>query len=140
MPLKIYKIEESHGVNIPLVDSSVHAGFPSPAQDYIQDKLDINSIVISHPSTTFCAHVEGDCMIDANIHDGDIAVIDRSLEPHNGSMVVSFIDGEFTLRYIEITDKGIFLRSANPNYKKIKVEEGNDFMIWGVVTYTIHKH
>lgn len=140
MHLEIHSISNSH-LSVPLAEGGVRAGFPSPAQDYIEQSIDINHMVVSHPATTFCALVKGDSMIDADVHEGDILVIDRSLEPRDGSMAVCAIDGDFTLKYIETdpTNECIWLRPANPDYPKIKVTADQSFLIWGIVTYIIHK-
>ncbi|MBR4804286.1 MAG: translesion error-prone DNA polymerase V autoproteolytic subunit [Bacteroidales bacterium] len=118
----------------------LRAGFPSPAEDYMQDSLDFNRDLIRHPESTFYGRVKGDSMIDAGINDGDIAVIDKSGEPHNGSIVVAYINNEFTIKYLDTThrDEGyIELRPANAKYKPIRIDQDDDFEVWGVVVYTI---
>lgn len=118
----------------------LRAGFPSPAEEYLRDSLDFNRDLIKHPESTFYGKVCGDSMIEAGINDGDIAVIDKSREPHNGSIVVAFINKEFTIKYLDTTHKEegyIELRPANPKYKPIRIDEGDEFEVWGVVVYTI---
>lgn len=118
----------------------LRAGFPSPAEEYLQDSLDFNRDLIKHPESTFYGRVCGDSMIDAGINDGDIAVIDKSREAHNGSIVVAYINNEFTIKYLDTTHKEegyIELRPANDKYKPIRIDEGDDFEVWGVVVYTI---
>lgn len=118
----------------------LRAGFPSPAEEYLHDSLDFNRDLIKHPEATFYGRVCGDSMIEAGINDGDIAVIDKSREPHNGSIVVAFINKEFTIKYLDTTHKAdgyIELRPANPKYKPIRIDEGDEFEVWGVVVYTI---
>ena len=118
----------------------LRAGFPSPAEEYLQDSLDFNRDLIKHPESTFYGRVCGDSMIEAGINDGDIAVIDRSREPHNGSIVVAYINEEFTIKYLDTTHKDegyIELRPANPKYTPIRVDTNDDFEVWGVVAYTI---
>ena len=118
----------------------LRAGFPSPAEEYLHDSLDFNRDLIKHPETTFYGRVCGDSMIEAGINDGDIAVIDKSREPHNGSIVVAFINKEFTIKYLDTSHKDegyIELRPANPKYKPIRIDEGDEFEVWGVVVYTI---
>lgn len=118
----------------------LRAGFPSPAEEYLHDSLDFNRDLIKHPESTFYGRVCGDSMIEAGINDGDIAVIDKSREPHNGSIVVAFINKEFTIKYLDTTHKDegyIELRPANPKYKPIRIDEGDEFEVWGVVVYTI---
>lgn len=140
MSLIINTINQDDHSDIPFVEEGVRAGFPSPAQDTIFESIDINKLVVRHKATTFCARVVGDSMVGANVYDGDILVIDRSLEPHNGDMAVCCIEGEFTLKFIEVEHDGLWLRPANPSYPKIKVDESEFFQIWGIVTYSIHKH
>jgi len=127
---------------LPLVDSGISAGFPSPAQDYIDLSLDLNKELISNPSSTFFGRVRGESMKDAGILDGDILVIDKSLEPQDGDTAVCFIDGEFTLKYIRIEKDAVYLVPANELFQPIRVTEENNFCIWGIVTYSIknHKH
>lgn len=118
----------------------LRAGFPSPAEEYLHDSLDFNRDLIKHPESTFYGRVIGDSMIDAGINDGDIAVIDKSREPHNGSIVVAYINNEFTIKYLDTTHKKegyIELRPANAKYKPIRIDEGDDFEVWGVVVFTI---
>ena len=118
----------------------LRAGFPSPAEEYLQDSLDFNRDLIKHPESTFYGRVCGDSMIDAGINDGDIAVIDKAREAHNGSIVVAYINNELTIKYLDTTHKEegyIELRPANDKYKPIRIDEGDDFEVWGVVVYTI---
>ena len=120
----------------------LRAGFPSPAEEYLHDSLDFNRDLIKHPESTFYGRVIGDSMIDAGINDGDIAVIDKSREPHNGSIVVAYINNEFTIKYLDTTHKEegyIELRPANAKYKPIRIDEGDDFEVWGVVIWTIRQ-
>ena len=135
--LKIHPSVQSLKLSLPYADGGIKAGFPSPAQDYMESAIDLNKELIKHPASTFYGRVKGDSMIDANVHDGDILVIDKSLEPQNGDMAVCFIDGEFTLKYIKLEKDVIWLEPANKNYKRIKVTIENDFLIWGIVTYCI---
>lgn len=123
-----------------LIAPELRAGFPSPAEEYMHDSLDFNRDLIKHPEATFYGRVCGDSMIDAGINDGDIAVIDRSREPRNGSVIVAFINEEFTIKYLDTTHKDegyIELRPANPKYKPIRIDPSDDFEVWGVVAYTI---
>lgn len=138
--LDFYTANTSSHIQLPYFDGGVKAGFPSPAQDYIDLKIDLNTELISNPSTTFYARVKGTSMQDAGISDGDILIIDKSLQPKDGDTAVCFIDGEFTLKYIRIEPEAIFLVPANPEFKPIKVTEENNFCIWGIVTYSIKNH
>lgn len=122
------------------IATELRAGFPSPAEEYLHDSLDFNRDIVKHPESTFYGRVCGDSMIEAGINDGDIAVIDRSREPHNGSIVVAYINEEFTIKYLDTTHKDegyIELRPANSKYTPIRVDTNDDFEVWGVVAYTI---
>jgi len=121
---------------------SIRAGFPSPAEDYMNDSLDFNRDLIRNPEATFYGQVEGDSMIDAGICDGDIAVIDRSIEAEHGDVVVGYIDKEFTVKFLDLTHKKdgwIELKPANESFKPIRIDEDSNFRVWGVVIYTIKK-
>lgn len=135
--LIIYKVLTDDKISIPLVGSSVRAGFPSPADDFIEMNLSLDSELIRNKEATFYARVEGDSMQDANIHDGDLLVIDRSLEPQNNKVAVCFIDGEFTVKRLLIKEDHILLMPENKKFAPIKVTSENDFIIWGMVTYVI---
>ena len=122
-----------------LAQSGIHAGFPSPATDYMTQAIDLNRELVKHPAATFYGRVVGDSMIDAGVEEGDILVIDRALDPKDGDMAVCFVDGEFTLKHLRIKDGGLRLEPANPKYPAIKITEGVEFRMWGVVTYIIKK-
>lgn len=124
---------------LPYAASPIKAGFPSPAEDYLEPSIDLNKELIKHPASTFFGRVSGDSMIGAGIDDGDILIIDKSLEPYNGAAAVCFVDGEFTLKFIRRTQNAVFLIPANPAYPEIKVTAHNEFLIWGIVTYVIKK-
>lgn len=136
--IDFYTANVTSELSLPLVEE-IKAGFPSPAQDYIDLAFDLNKELIKNPSSTFYGRVRGDSMIDEGINDGDILIIDKSLPPADGSKAVCYINGEFTLKTIKIKKDGIYLIPANPAYKPIKVTEDNDFVVWGIVTYVIHK-
>lgn len=137
--LDIYKQEQGGKLDLPYADGGVHAGFPSPAQDYIEKCIDLNKELVKHPATTFYAKVVGNSMIGDDINDGDILVIDRSIEPYNNSVVVCYVDGDFTLKRIRKDKNSVMLMPSNDKYKPIVVTEDNDFVVWGVVTYIIKK-
>ena len=121
---------------------AVKAGFPSPAEDYMGESLDFNRDLIRNPEATFYALVEGDSMMDVGICKGDIAVIDRSIEPQHGDVVVGAIDREFTVKFLDLTHKAegwIELRAANKKFSPFRIDETTDFRVWGVVIYTIKK-
>ncbi len=137
--LKIYTPDEESQLSQPIAESSVSAGFPSPADDFVGMKLDLNKELVKNPASTFYARVSGVSMIDEGIDDGDLLVIDKSIEPTDGALAVCFIDGEFTLkRFADRGDHGLLI-PANPNYQPIRVSAENDFQIWGVVRYLIKK-
>ncbi len=136
--IDFYTPNSNSDLSIPLAEG-IKAGFPSPAQDYIDIALDLNKELVKNPSSTFYGRVRGNSMIDAGINDGDILVIDKSLSPADGKKAVCYIDGEFTIKTLKVTKNELLLMPANPNFKPIKVTEENDFMVWGIVTYVIHK-
>lgn len=137
--LEFFSADTTTALKLPLYSSRVAAGFPSPADDYVELNLDLNEYLVQHPSATFFVRVKGNSMRDANINDGDILVVDRSIEVTNGAVVVCSIDGEFTVkRYYKESDY-ILLNPANNEYKPIKIFGEMQFEIFGVVTYIIHK-
>lgn len=117
----------------------VRAGFPSPADDTPHEKLDLMRLVVRHPASTFYFRISGVSMVDDGFDEGDIVVVDRSLEPTNNATAVCFIDGEFTIKKIRQEKDCLYLMPANKEYKPIKVTAENEFMVWGVVTYIIKK-
>jgi len=126
-------------LSVPSPLSSVQAGFPSPAEDYIEKELDINALVIKHPAATFFVRVEGESMIDANIFSGDILVVDRSLTAVSGKIVIAIVDGDFTVKRFIQNQHQTYLSPENPKYPTIQIDTDTDFQIWGVVTHVIHK-
>lgn len=124
---------------LPAFLSPVQAGFPSPAEDYIENHLDLNELVVKRPAATFFVKVEGESMADANIHTGDILVVDRSIQASNGKIVVAVVNGEFTVKRFVLRGGGAYLLPENPKYPAIPIDSGSDFRVWGVVTYVIHK-
>ena len=137
--IDIFTPQSNGSMEIPLSEERVAAGFPSPADDYASTKLDLNRELIKNPASTFYARVSGLSMVDEGINDGDLLVIDKSLEPHDGSLAVCYIDGEFTLKRFERHDGYGLLMPANREFRPIKVTGENDFIIWGIVTYIIKK-
>ena len=122
-----------------MAQEGIHAGFPSPATDYMTQAIDLNKELVRHPAATFYGRVVGDSMIDAGVDEGDILVIDKALDAKDGDMTVCFVDGEFTLKYLRVKEEGIVLEPANKLYPSIEIKEGMDFIMWGVVTYVIKK-
>ena len=137
---KIHPISTETELLLPLMEGGVSAGFPSPAADFLDASIDLNQYLIKHPSTTFLAITSGFSMKDAGIHDKDILIIDKSLEPTDGKIAVCIIDGEFVLKRLKVDKLGIWLMPANPSFKPMRITEFQDFEIWGIVTYSIQKH
>ena len=137
--LSIINIESSKKVTTPLFLDSVSAGFPSPATDYLENKLDLNEHLVKHPAATFIVKTSGSSMINADIYSGDLLIVDRSLTPRNNNIVIASIFGDLTVKKIKKKDKSFFLVSANEDYPSIEVKEEMECFIWGVVTYIIHE-
>lgn len=116
----------------------IKAGFPSPAADFVESAIDINKYIIKHPSATFYAKVDGNSMAQ-DFNDGDILVIDKSLPPADGKIAVCFVDGEFTVKRIKIEKDKCLLVPSNSDFPILEVNENNNFLIWGIVTYVIKK-
>ncbi len=135
--LDIYSAETSVAIERPFVETGISAGFPSPADDFAHLSIDLNKELIKNKEATFFARVKGHSMQDAGLEDGDLLVIDRSLEPQDGKIAVCFIDGEFTVKRIKIEKNTVWLVPANSAYEPIRVTPENQFMIWGVVTAVI---
>jgi DNA polymerase V len=122
-----------------LVSSTIKAGFPSPAEDYIDRKIDLNEQLIANPAATFMVRVEGSSMIDCGINEQDVLIVDRSLKAKDKDIILAVVDGEFTVKRLRIK-RGVYeLVPENPEYQVITITEGTDFVVWGVVTYVIHQ-
>lgn len=141
MKLILYSADLSSELELLFADQGIRAGFPSPAQDYMSESIDLNQELIRHPATTFYARAVGDSMKGCGIDDGDLLVIDKAISPQDGDIVVAYIDGEFTLKKVSVEPDGscLWLIPANDEYPPIKVTEENDFIIWGVLTYNIKR-
>jgi DNA polymerase V len=127
------------GYQLPIYSSKVPAGFPSPADDFIEGALDLNQHLIKHPAATFIVRASGKSMINAGIHDNDILIVDRSVKPVPGKIVIAAIDGQLTVKRLHKTKEGtLLLMPENPDFHPIELKEGNDMVIWGVVTNVIH--
>ena len=124
---------------VPFFISRVPAGFPSPAADYFDDGLDLNDLVVRHPAATFFVRVEGESMLGAGIHPGDMLVVDRAEVPADQSVVVAVLNGDFTVKRIYQKDGTLSLVSENERMPPIRLSEEMDFEVWGVVTYVIHQ-
>lgn len=136
--LKILKPNFETELQRPIYMVPVAAGFPSPAEDYIEGSLDLNKHLIKHPAATFFVKVTGDSMINAGIHPDDILIVDRSLEPVNNKVVIAVLNGELTVKRLKLKGKRIFLIPENSNFSPMEIDENTDFEIWGVVTNVIH--
>jgi DNA polymerase V len=135
--LDIYSASSTYHLELPVVSAGISAGFPSPAMDFIDLTIDMNRHLIKHPSATFYGRVKGHSMKDVGIFDGDLLVIDKSLEPKNDKIAVCYLDGEFTVKRIKVDNGCIWLVPANTDFQPIRVNEDNDFLIWGIVTHVI---
>lgn len=135
---KIMTPEQSTAIALPLVLEPVPAGFPSPADDYIEGGLDLNQHLIKHPAATFFVKVTGDSMIGAGIHSGDLLVVDRALHPADGNVVIAAVNGELTVKRLRKKNGTLLLVAENSAYSPLAISEGTDFEVWGVVTNVIH--
>jgi DNA polymerase V len=135
---EIYKYTRHTAQKLPLFETTIAAGFPSPAEDSIDKKLDLNEFLIKHPAATFFVKVEGDSMIDAGIHSGDILIVDRALEARNDKIVIAVLNGELTVKRVRKRKDSLFLIAENPDFPAIEITPEMDFEIWGVVTNVIH--
>ena len=138
--LQVFSADAEALVDVPY-GGRLRAGFPSPAQDYTTDAINLGKILVRDSETTFYARVEGNSMRDAGINDGDLVVIDKSLEAAEGDIVAAFVDGEFTLKRFHLDPSGecAWLMPANPAFKPIKVTKENNFQVWGVMTFCIRQ-
>ena len=125
---------------IPLLNDSVSAGFPSPADDYTEENIDLNEHLISNPFSTFFLKVKGESMINAGIKDKDLIIVDKSLIAKPGNIVIAMIDGEFTIKRLSIKNDELYLKAENHNYPDFSFKDHIDVQIWGVVIYSIHSY
>jgi DNA polymerase V len=137
--LKIYSVSTDTELQLPLMEG-VSAGFPSPAEDFLDNKIDLNKHLIKNEATTFIAVTDGYSMKGAGIGNKDLLIIDKSLEPKDGKIAVCVIDGEFVLKRLKVDKEGVWLMPENEKFKPLLVTEHNNFEIWGIVTYSIQKH
>lgn len=150
--LDVYKSQLNSGVSVslpsdnaeevftPIFTSRVQAGFPSPADDHLEDNLDLNTHLIQHKESTFFVKAQGESMLGAGIHQGDILVVDKSLTPKSGKIVIAVVDGEFTVKRLHKYKGIITLKAENPEFEDIKIEGTTELIIWGVVTSVIHQY
>jgi len=135
---RIFALEKGEKMELPLYTEGVPAGFPSPADDFTEYKLDLNEFLIKHPASTYFVRVVGDSMEGAGIHSDDLLIVDRSVEPTSGRIVIAMIDGEFTVKRLRRIDGRLYLAPENPEYEAIEMSDGMELTIWGVVTNVIH--
>lgn len=137
MSLTFYKYESDGFVEIPYVEAGIKAGFPSPAADFEGKRISLDRELIKNEIATFFARVDGDSMLDAGLSDGDLLVVDRSLQPEDGKIAVCMLDGEFTVKRLRVIKDAVYLVPENKAFKEIKVEEDQELVIWGIVTYVV---
>ena len=138
-PLTFFTPENLNTLGAVYIDTGISAGFPSPAEDFKQERLSLDDELIKNKEATFFARVSGQSMIDAGLSDNDLFVIDRSLSPAHNKIAVCFLDGEFTVKRLKVEKDEVWLQPENKNYQPIKITEENDFVIWGIVTNVIKK-
>jgi len=134
--IDIYSAQTEIELDLPLLEG-VRAGFPSPAADFIDISIDLNKHLIKHPSATFYARAKGNSMKDAGIFDGDLLIVDKSLDPVSGKIAICYIDGEFTVKSILKKKNEVWLMPANDEFQPLKINEDNNLVIWGIVTHVI---
>jgi DNA polymerase V len=135
--LEIYPCSTQTNLSLPLVSEGISAGFPSPAMDFEDLAIDLNKVLIKNPSTTFFGRVQGHSMRNAGIFNNDLLVIDRSLQISNNKIAVCYIDGEFTIKRVNIEKDCIWLIPENETYKPIKVNPESELIIWGIIIHSI---
>ncbi|WP_242918038.1 LexA family protein [Pontibacter liquoris] len=134
---EVFHLEVESSLFIPLVGATVRAGFPSPADDYISGRIDLNSYVSSNPTSTFLVKVVGDSMIGAHIAPGDLAVVNKDRKARSGDIVLAYVEGEFTIKRYELRKDGAYLIAENPNYPPICIQDAEAGRIWGIVVGTV---
>ncbi|MCF7858995.1 MAG: translesion error-prone DNA polymerase V autoproteolytic subunit [Candidatus Cloacimonetes bacterium] len=135
----ILNYKRTHSLHRPLLGNEVSAGFPSPAQDYIEENLDLNEHLIAHPAATYFVKVDGYSMVEAGIFPGDILIVDRAVEPDHKKIVIAIVDGELTVKRLYKKNGKWFLNPDNPEFSSLEITHDINFHIWGVVIYSIHK-
>ena len=135
--LSFHRPEQTASQELPVAGSSVKAGFPSPADDFLDTPLDLNKELIRNPASTFFVRVSGDSMTGDGIDDGDLLVVDKSVELYDGCIAICYVDGEFTVKRVKLEADGAWLQPSNPNYRPIHVDRNHEFTVWGVVRHVI---
>lgn len=136
--MEIYSLKESLNLSLPLASAQVEAGFPSVADDHIEGSIDLQSYLITRPSSTFIVKVKGESMINAGILPGDLLIVDRSKTPQSGSIIIALYQGEFTVKRLILEKGGGYLKSENQAYPNLLIKQKDDFEIWGTVCHVIH--
>jgi len=136
--MKVFQLEESAPLPLPLVAAQVEAGFPSVADDYIEGSLDLQKYLIPRPAATFFVKAKGESMLGAGIFPGDLLIVDRSISPQSGSIIIALYQGEFTVKRLVIEKGQGYLKAENPSYPTIAITQVDAFEIWGTVTHVIH--
>lgn len=136
---ELERLKDQSVYQLPVFSSKVQAGFPSPADDYIEGYLDLNTKFIKHPSSTFVLQATGESMVEAGIYSGDWLLVDRSIEPSDGRIVIAAVNGELTVKRLAMKGNTVQLLPANPKFKPIDITEGYELVIWGVVTLVLHE-
>ena len=131
--------KNENGIGQWLAEEGISAGFPSPADDFKETRISLDKELVKNREATFYARVDGDSMIGAGLDDGNLLVIDRSLDPENGKIAICLVDGEFTVKRIKKENNRLYLMPENKKYKPIELKEGNELIIWGIVEYVIKK-
>lgn len=135
---EVYTVDQSTEYKLPLAEVSVQAGFPSPAEDYLEDRIDLNEHLIDNPAATFFVRVRGQSMVEAGIHDGDLLIVDRAKEPTDGAVIIAVLDGELNVKRLKKENGSVYLMAENEGYEDFEVSEHQAFEVWGVVTNVIH--
>lgn len=137
--MKIYSLnQQSPTTSFKLFSTKIEAGFPSPADDYIESHLDLNEYLVKNPPATFFVRVSGESMIDAGIHPDDLLIVDRSLTPQSNQIVIAVLNSEFTVKRLVKKDGVFWLMPENKKFNPYRINDGDDVLIWGVVTNVIH--
>ena len=137
--LELFTPDQTDTLEVMLAQTGISAGFPSPADDFKENKISLDRTLVKNKEATFYAKVSGQSMVGAGLDDGDLLVVDKSLEPAHNKIAVCFIDGEFTVKRLKVTSEGVYLQPENPAYDPILVAEHNNFQIWGIVTHVIKR-
>ena len=140
MVCEVLKFVEARAFKLPLYACTVQAGSPALAEDYIEERMDLNHHLVRHPEATFLVRAAGDSMIDANIRDGDLLVVDRTMPPKHGKIVIAAVDGQLTVKFLIHKQGRTYLMPANPEYPPIPVNPETGVTIWGVVTSSVREH